>query len=199
MQFTSLKTGLQNLQSRLQYAPAVDASALMQQEALTSKIIASIGNISSLGEFTRSTFDSKLTEATGLYDDVVKQCVHMLVSGESRILAMQKVMPQQTLMFPTDARDLLSKFQNALHAVDAAARPHNVRVMIESPSARRQKFHQEQHDAQAHVEAEAEAMRVFRASLKQSAVTAEKKGSVQADAAAMPAPLHAKSRRSTIM
>jgi hypothetical protein len=99
---------------------------------------------------------------------------------------------------PNDAKDIISQYQKELYAVDATARPHNVRVVIESPSARRQKFYQEQLDVQQHIEAEAASMRMFRTSLKQSAVTAEKKGSAHEELISAPASLVTKSRRTTI-
>ena len=49
MQFTSLKTGLQNLQNRIQCAPAVDNALPLEHETEASRIMASIGNISCLG------------------------------------------------------------------------------------------------------------------------------------------------------
>jgi hypothetical protein len=131
---------------------------------------------------------------------VVRECAQMIASSESRILHMSagmKALPQAT-PFPTDATDLMFRYQKELYAVDATARPHNVRVMIESPSVRRQKFHQDQLDAQQHIEAEAESMRMFRTSLKQSAVTAEQKGSAQEEVFSAPASLAPKSRRSTV-
>jgi hypothetical protein len=104
----------------------------------------------------------------------------------------------QASAFPNNAADIMGKYQKELYAVDATARPHNVRVVIESPNVRRQKFHQDQLDAAQHIEAEAEAMRVFRTSLKQSAVTAEKKSSIQVEVPSAPATQHAKSRRATV-
>jgi hypothetical protein len=131
---------------------------------------------------------------------VVKECVHMVSSSESRILQMRSAMSHalQASAFPNNAADIIGKYQKELYAVDATARPHNVRVILESPDVRRQKFHQDQLDAAQHIEAEAEAMRVFRTSLKQSAVTAEKKSSIQAEVPSAPAMQHAKSRRATV-
>ncbi len=123
----------------------------------------------------------------------------MVGSSESKILQMLAATQSmlQASSFLSDGRDIISKYRYELYAVDATARPHNVRVVIESPSMRRQKFYQDQLDAQQHIEAENESMRTLRASLKQSAVTAEKKTSNQAEAGAGPSIAH-KSRRSTI-
>lgn len=124
----------------------------------------------------------------------------MVSSSESRILQMRSAMSHalQASAFPNNAADIIGKYQKELYAVDATARPHNVRVVIESPNVRRQKFHQDQLDAAQHIEAEAEAMRVFRTSLKQSAVTAEKNSSIQAEVPSAPATQQVKSRRATV-
>ena len=122
----------------------------------------------------------------------------MVGSSESKILqvlaATQSML--QASSFASDGKDIISKYRYELYAVDATARPHNVRVVIESPSMRRQKFYQEQLDAQQHIEAETESMKALRASLKQSAVTAEKKAGNQGEAGA-PSIAH-KSRRATV-
>jgi len=57
MQFTSLKTGLQNLQNRLQHAPHVNTAALIEQETQASSLMASIGNISCLGTSKIAAFE----------------------------------------------------------------------------------------------------------------------------------------------
>jgi hypothetical protein len=107
-----------------------------------------------------------------------------------------------------DSKDIILKYRYELYAVETTVRPHNVRVVIESPRQRRQKIQQEKTDAQLHIEAEEEAMKVFRQSLKQSAVQAEKKIMTIAEVApalvtaSVPEPAPAKTggygRRATV-
>ncbi len=122
----------------------------------------------------------------------------MVGSSEAKILQMQAATQSmlQASLFSSDGRDIISQYRNELYAVDTTARPHNVRVVIESPSIRRQKYYQEQLDAKQHIEAETESMKSLRASLKQSAVTAEKTSSNKADAGT-PSVV-SKTRRATL-
>ena len=138
-----------------------------------------------------------LTAASGLHENVVKECARMMSTTESRTLHMlaatNALLKKNSLPTP----DLISEYRNELYAVDATARPHNVRVLIESPRSRRQRYYQDQQEAQQHIEAETESMRVFRSSLKNSSVIAEKKSIGEGQGFVAPDKLAASTERPT--
>jgi hypothetical protein len=130
----------------------------------------------------------------------VNECVQMVRSCESKIVrihsATQALMRTATMQ--TDGKDIMSKYQKELYDVDATARPNNIRVVMESASVRRQKFYQDQLEAQQHIDAETESMRDLRTTLKQSAVSAKRKSVTNSEIASAVTPTAAATRRTTV-